>query len=114
MQYINFDDYTQMGGTLPQAEFDRFRFRAGKEIDNSTQNRCKQLKTIPDEVKRCAFELIEYFGKNAKNGSAAAVSSFGNDGYSVSFVDQKTAEQQIYDIIYTYLASTGFMYCGVG
>lgn len=111
--YLSYDDYISYGGKLDNANFNRFCFRADKEIDNVTQNRCKSLDKIPDEVKRCEFELIAYFSKNTNNGSISAVSSVGNDGYSISFVDQKTAEQQIYDIIYTYLASTGLMYCGV-
>lgn len=111
--YLSYDDYISCGGKLDNADFNRFCFRADKEIDNATQSRCKLLDKIPDEVKRCEFELLTYFSKIAENGSASAVSSFGNDGYSVSFADQKSAEQQIYDIIYTYLASTGLMYCGV-
>ncbi len=112
--YLTYTEYTSnFGGKLSEADFDRFSFRADKEIDNATLERCKNLTEIPEEVKKCSFELIEYLSKNAKNGSASAVSSFSNDGYSVSYADQKTAEKQIYDIIYTYLASTGLMYCGV-
>ena len=111
--YLTFDDYTGYGGKLDDTSFSRYCFRACKEIDNLTSNRCNSLAKIPEEVKRCIFELISYFKNNVKNGSISAISSFGNDGYSMSFVDQKTAEQQIYDIIYTYLSSTGLMYCGV-
>ena len=111
--YLTYEEHKAYGGTLSNTEFDRFGFRAEQEINNATQNRCKTLKEIPEEVKRCVFELVEYLSKNSKNGSVSAVSSFGNDGYSVSYVDKKTAEQQIYDIIYTYLSGTGLMYCGV-
>lgn len=112
--YLSYDDYKSFGGNLNNTDFNRFRFRAEKEIDNATLDRCKTLDTIPEEVKRCEFELVEYLSKNAKGGSASAVSSFGNDGYSVSYVEQKTAQEQIYDIIYTYLSGTDLMYCGVG
>lgn len=111
--YLKYDDYISYGGKMDNANFDRYCFRAGKEIDNATQNKCRELATIPPEFKRCMFELVEYFSKHIQSGSPLAVSSFGNDGYSVSYVDQKTAEQQIYDIIYTYLSGTGLMYCGV-
>ena len=112
--YLDYEKYKEYGGNLSNTEFDRLLFRAEKEIDNVTLSRCKTLEDIPEEVQRCVYELITYLSKNTHNGSASAVSSFGNDGYSVSFVDQKTAEQQIYDIIYTYLSDTGLMYCGVG
>ena len=111
--YLTYDDYKIDGGNRNNTDFNRLCFRACKEIDNLTQNKCQKLKTIPDEVKRCVFELVNYFEKNAANGSVSAVSSFGNDGYSVSYVDKKTAEQQIFDVVYTYLSSTGLMYCGV-
>ena len=94
--YLTYTEYTSnFGGNLSEADFDRFSFRADKEIDNATLERCKNLAEIPEEVKRCSFELIEYLSKNAKNGSALAISSFGNDGYSVSYADPKSAEKQI-------------------
>ena len=112
--YLTYTEYTNFGGSLSEELFGRFSYRAEKEVDNKTFDRCKNLAKVPEEVKRCVFELVEYLSKNAKNGSALAISSFGNDGYSISYNDKKTAEQQIYDIIYTYLADTDLMYCGVG
>lgn len=111
--YLAYEEYKNFGGKLDKAEFDRFCFRASYEVDNATLSRCKTLSTIPEFVKRCVYELTEYFSKNAKNGSVSAVASFGNDGYSVSYADQKNAQEQIADIIYTYLANTDLLYCGV-
>lgn len=111
--YLAYEEYKNFGGELEKTEFDRFSFRAECEINNATSSRCKNLLEIPDEVKRCVYELTEYFSKNAKSGSVSAVASFGNDGYSMSYVDQKNAQEQITDIIYTYLADTDLLYCGV-
>ena len=111
--YLDYEKYKELGGNLSNALFDRFNFRAQKEIDNVTQGRCQNLETIPEEVKMCAFELVLYFAKHTTDGAVSSISSFGNDGYSVSYAENKTAEQQIYDIIHTYLADTGLMYCGV-
>ena len=111
--YLDYEKFKEYGGNLSNTEFDRFLFRAEKEIDNITQSRCKKLVNVPEEVQKCAFELVDYLQKNLKNGTVQAISSFGNDGYSVSYSEQKNAEQQIYDIIYTYLSDTGLMYCGV-
>lgn len=110
--YLDYEKYKEYGGSLLNTEFNRFLFRAEKEIDILTQDRCKNLENIPEELNRCAFELIAYLSKNTSNGSVSAISNFGNDGYSVSYADQKNATQQIYDIVYTYLANTGLMYCG--
>lgn len=111
--YLDYKKFKGYGGNLSNTEFDRFLFRAEQEIDIVTQNRCKTLEKTPEELNRCAYELVLYFSNNANNGSVSPVASFGNDGYSVSYTDKKTATQQIYDIIYTYLANTGLMYCGV-
>lgn len=111
--YLAYEEYRTFGGELNNIEFNRFAFRAESEINNATLNRCRDLFEIPQEVKRCVYELTEYFSKNTKNGSVSAVASFGNDGYSVSYVDQKSAQEQITDTIFTYLANTDLLYCGV-
>lgn len=113
MQYLSYDEYVAMGGKLSQAEFNRYRLRAQCEMDNVTFGRLKNVVTASEKVKGCMFELITYLSNTAKEGSALAVSSFGNDGYSVSYAEQNTAAQQISDIIYTYLADTDLLYCGV-
>lgn len=112
MKYLTYEDFTSMGGTLAESEFDRFEFRAEKLIDNETFGRIKELIAMPEEVSRCTFELVTYLSNVSKGGDTSAVASFGNDGYSVSYVEKKTADRQIYDIIYTYLSDTGLMYCG--
>ena len=111
--YLDYEKFKEYGGNLSNTDFDRFLFRAEQEIDLATQNRCAKLAEYPEALKRCVFELVIYLSNNAKNGSVSAVTSFGNDGYSVSYAENKTASEQIYDIIYTYLANTGLMYCGV-
>lgn len=111
--YLTYDEYIAYGGNLKNSDFDRFNFRAEREINNATFDRCKALTEIPEEVKRCQYELVLYLSKNSQDGSVSAISSFSNDGYSVSYVDKKTAQEQIFELIYTYLVGTGLMYCGV-
>lgn len=113
MKYLTFDEYISMGGALAETEFNRFEFRAERLIDNNTQGRLKNADTVPEAVKRCMLELVTYLSKTAENGDNSAVASFSNDGYSVTYAEQKTAAQQTYDIIYDYLADTDLMYCGV-
>jgi len=112
--YLTFEEYKGYGGTLSDAEFGRFNFRAECEINNATFDRCKSLSPIPEEVKRCCFELVTYLSKNAQGGAASSVSSFSNDGYSISYTDKQTAQEQISGIIYTYLVGTDLLHCGVG
>ena len=111
--YLSYDEYKTYGGILPEVDFDRFRFRAERLIDNETQERVKSLSNISEEIKRCMFELITYLSNYGKNGDISAVSGFGNDGYSVTYAEVKSSENQIHAIIYDYLITTGLMYCGV-
>lgn len=111
--YLSYDEYTTYGGNLPEVDFDRFRFRATQLIDSETQGKIKNLSSIPEQVKRCMFELIIYLSNCGRDGSVSAVTGFSNDGYSVSFADVKNAGNQIYGIIYDYLSDIGLMYCGV-
>ncbi len=112
--YLAYEEYKMFGGELTSIEFDRFAFMAEREIDNTTLNRCKELTHLPESIKRCTFELIEYLAKNNNNGATMPISSFSNDGYSATYVEPKTAEKQIYSIIETYLSSEGnLLYCGV-
>ena len=112
--YLNFYEYQRMRGTLNIVDFNRFCFRAECEINRATLDRVKTLKSIPDEVKLCEFELVNFLSKVARDGAASDISSFSNDGYSVTYSEKKDVQAQIYDIIHTYLANTDLLYCGVG
>lgn len=111
--YLTYAEYQQWGGTLTEQEFNRFSYRAEKEIDNNTQNRLKSVKDIPDDVKHCMFELVEFISNNTLNGAVMGVTSVSNDGYSESYSGAENAQGEMYNIIYTYLSGTGLMYCGV-
>lgn len=113
--YLSFNEYKAFGGELNNAEFNRFAYRAEREIDNATLDRCKSLTVIPECVKRCVFELVTFFSENAKSGTVATMTGFSNDGYSVTYAEQKSSQEQIADIIHTYLAEddNNLLYCGV-
>lgn len=112
--YLGYDDYTAMGGNLPESTFNRFGYRAEKLIDTFTQSRLKDIAyaDIIEEVKRCMVELIDYLSENSVSGAVSGKQAESNDGYSVTY-ESKSAEQAIRDIIYTYLSDTGLMYRGV-
>ena len=109
--YLEFSDYVSYGGNLEKAAFDRFSYRAERLIETHTFSKLAgaEYKDIPEEVKRCAFELI---AENFINGSVSEKTSESNDVYSVSY-ENKNAEREISDIIYTYLSDTDLLYGGV-
>lgn len=111
--YITYSEYNEMGGLLSESEFNRFYYRAKKELDNATFNRLTGL-TADDNTKRCMFELITYISENCNNGAVNSVKSISNDGYSVSYSDKTEAKTDIRNIIETYFIETDMMYSGLG
>lgn len=112
--YLTREEYKEMGGTMDDAAFLRFEFKARKLIDQHTFGRLKGLTEQPEAVKRLVFELIAVEHKN-DNGILQSVS---NDGYSETYavVDN---EQKSVCLIAAYLAQektadgTPLLYRGV-
>lgn len=85
-QYLTYEEYRALGGTLNQTPFNILEFEARKQIDLRTQNRLKD-QTIPDEVKLCVFHLINKIESYTKTieSSNGNVASESIDGYSISY-----------------------------
>lgn len=90
--YITYDEYIEMGGTAEQSSFSQLELLARKKLDYWTQNRI----TDPDEdVKLCMTIIINAI-YDIESGDQD-VSSFSNDGVSVTLADAKTSEQKMQD-----------------
>lgn len=89
-QYLSYQEYQQLGGTLAETSFNLLEYEARKQIDIRTQRRLVDLDQIPNEVKLCVFNLInkivEYSNsmQSAMN-SDGSVASESTDGYSISY-----------------------------
>ena len=106
-QYLTYNEYTALGGTLDQTPFNLLEFEARRKIDSRTQNRLKNEENIPQEVKLCVFNLINtletYINTQNRNVQSESVGE-----YSVSYggnineiIESKNAELD--DIIIDYL-----------
>ena len=60
-QYLTYNEYRSMGGTLDLTPFNMLEFKARREIDQETQGRLVNLKEHKNETKMCVFELINLF-----------------------------------------------------
>lgn len=58
-QYLTYDEYRLMGGTLDIMPFNLLETKARTNIDIESQKRLTKAKTIPTEVKSCMYDLIE-------------------------------------------------------
>lgn len=111
-QYLTYEEYVTMGGTLAVAPFNLLEFEARKKIDLRTQRRLVGQETIPEEVKVCEFQMIskinEYVEKS--NNYNANYASESIDGYSVTYLTAqeignviKLHDQELEDIMLSQL-----------
>ena len=86
-QYLTYEEYRALGGTLTETPFNLLEFEARKCIDLRTQKRLVDIENIPEEVKLCDFHLINKIEKYAEsmNSIGGNVKSENTDGYSISY-----------------------------
>ena len=112
-QYLTYNEYRTLGGTLDIMPFNLLEFEVRKRIDNRTQNRIKNMSSKPEEVKLCVNAminaLVQYVVHSSK-GIKKNVASESIDGYSVSFITGsqvqeaiKSKKSELEDIMQTYL-----------
>lgn len=85
-QYLTYDEYCELGGSLDEEDFNLLEYDVQKTIDEKTFNRLIKLETIPDELKICIFRMLRieesYQVYETKDKTIA---SENIDGYSVSY-----------------------------
>lgn len=112
-QYLEYQYYRLLGGTLDQTPFNLLEYEARRKIDGRTQGRLKGIQDIPQEVKMCMFALINCmstYDSNLSNAGNKNVASESTDGYSISYVTGsqiqevlKSKIKEMDEIITTYL-----------
>lgn len=111
-QYLEYDEYEELGGTLEEVPFNELEFECRRIIDSRTQNRLKNAEEIPQEVKLLENKMIntlqDYYISLEK--AQSGVSSENTDGYSVSYISSNQISQLIegkidvlQDLVSTYL-----------
>lgn len=85
-QYLTYEEYRSLGGTLGEMPFNLLEYNARKEIDERTMNRLQGIGNNYDEVKMCVYNLIttlkSYESYTEQNKS---ITNESTDGYSVSY-----------------------------
>lgn len=109
MQYLTYESYQEVGGTLDLTAFQRNIDRACAIIDLNTFDRVKKMREITPKIKACCRDLVEYLASHnfaekvltSKSQSAGAVSE------SVSYAEfsAEIAEKETENIVCTYLAT---------
>ena len=110
-QYLTYQEYLALGGTLDEMPFNLLEFNARKKIDERTFGRLVDKGQEYKEVKLCVYNMIttlnSYSSYDTQN---KAISSESTDGYSISYgTPQKSVTEaknsELEDIIDTYLSN---------
>ena len=109
MQYLTYEEYTEIGGTLDLIAFNRNIDRACGFVDLHTQSRLQTVLEVSQRAKSCVRDLVEYLADNASNGktitsksqSAGGVSE--SESYATKTDDDVNSE--MLNIVYDYLAT---------
>ena len=84
-QYLTYQEYKGLGGTLDLTPFNVLEFEARRRIDELTYNRLVGGEDIPDEVKMCEFTIINKVLKAYDEEISRGKSSESVGSYSVSY-----------------------------
>lgn len=110
-QYLTYQEYQLLGGTLEEMPFNLLEFNARKKIDERTFGRLVDKGQEYKEVKLCVYNMIitlnSYSSYDTQN---KAISSESTDGYSISYgTPQKSTTEaknsELEDVIDTYLSN---------
>lgn len=110
-QYLTYQEFKALGGTLDEMPFNLLEFNARKKIDERTFGRLINKGQEYKEVKLCVYNMIttlnSYSSYDTQN---KAISSESTDGYSISYgtpqksvIEAKNGELE--DIMNSYLAN---------
>lgn len=130
-EYLTYDEYESMGGTLKEMPFNVLEYECRRKIDKETQNRLKNINSddIPQEVKMCIYKLISmidnYNSTSQKSKESGNIASENIDGYSVNYLNPlqvsemlKNLQTEISEVIRDYLIGVivndqHIMYAGI-
>ena len=110
-QYLTYQEYLALGGTLEEMPFNLLEYNARKKIDERTFGRLVDKGQEYQEVKLCVYNIIitlnSYSSYDTQN---KAISSESTDGYSISYgTPQKSVTEaknsELEDVINTYLSN---------
>lgn len=103
-QYLTYQDYKALGGTLDLTPFNLLEFEARKEVDDCTYGRLKKLDTQIEDVKLCIMALMNKIQKYNEIDIGKSSESVGS--YSVTYNKpvNKEEKQERRGIINSYLS----------
>ena len=109
MQYLTYEEYTEIGGTLDLTAFKRNIDRACGFVDLHTKSRLQSVLEVSQRVKACLRDLVEYLANNLSGAKAVTSKSQSAGGVSESESYATKTDDEInaamLNIVYDYLAT---------
>ena len=109
MQYLTYEEYTEIGGTLDLTAFNRNIDRACGFIDLHTQSRLQNVVGVSQRAKACVRDLVEHLASNVSSGKSVTSKSQSAGGVSESeSYETRTTDEinaEMLNIVYDYLAT---------
>lgn len=96
MTYLTFEQYQANGGRAERSAFPLLERLARKKLDYWTQNR---ITDVTCDVELCMTLIVDGLAE-ARENQEETVSSFSNDGVSVSFGSARRTEPEIMGSVY--------------
>ena len=110
-QYLTYQEYKVLGGTLDEMPFNLLEFNARMKIDERTFGRLIDKGQKYKEVKLCIYNMIVTLNSySSYDTQSKAISSESIDGYSISYgTPQKSIieakNNELEGVIDTYLSN---------
>lgn len=96
MSWLSYDQYLVNGGTAERSVFPLLERLARKKLDYWTQNRITE---VTCDIELCMTLLVDALAESRRN-EEESVSSYNNDGVSVSFNKSTRTEAEIMESVY--------------
>ena len=97
-QYLTYNEYKALGGNLDQTPFNLLEYEARRKVDERTQQRLKNVKDIPQEVKMCVYALVNdlvAYSNNTGTIDNKNVASESVGSYSVNYITGSQIQETI-------------------
>lgn len=100
--YSNYQQYQQRGGKLPEKDYQIKAQKASELIDYYTMGQARFATEMQEQVAVCECELIQTVLSDNFN-THTGIKTENNDGYSITYADQKEIESSIRSLLSCYL-----------
>lgn len=99
--YSNYQQYLERGGKLPEDKYLTNAQKASETIDYYTMGQAESAGTMKIQLAVCECDLVDMI--HSFSNASMGVKSENNDGFSVTFSDQRDRNAEIIGVLKKHL-----------